>query len=105
MRSAAGTLGLVLCAALAASGCYHVRKWFAPRAAESLAPPVYAERCSTCHGATGRGDGAAGQSLHPAPRDFADPGWQRATSDAQIRAAIHGGGAARGLSPLMPAQP
>ena len=95
-----GSLGL-----LAAPGCYHVRKWFAPRAAESLAPRVYSERCSTCHGATGLGDGPAGQSLAPRARDFTDARWQRATSDDQIRATIQGGGAARGLSPLMPAQP
>jgi mono/diheme cytochrome c family protein len=98
---------LVLClgALGAGPGCYHVRKWFTARTAESVAPRLYAERCSTCHGPAGRGDGPAGQSLSPRPRDFADARWQRATSDADIRNAIHGGGGARGLSPLMPAQP
>lgn len=84
-----------------APACYH----FAPRRAEAAAPALYAERCSTCHGPTGRGDGLGGQSLDPKPRDFATPAWQASVSDARIGETIHAGGAAMGLSPLMPAQP
>ena len=96
------SIGLALLGSL---GCYHVRSWFAPKRAEATAPALYAERCSTCHGPAGRGDGAAGQSLSPRPRDFANAAWQRAASDAHIRDTIHGGGGSVGLSALMPAQP
>ena len=95
-------LGLALLGFL---GCYHVRSLFAPKRAEATAPALYAERCSTCHGPTGRGDGPAGQSLSPRPRDFASAAWQRATSNAHIRDTVHGGGGSVGLSVLMPAQP
>ncbi len=94
-------LALSLAAVL---GCYHLRQ-VSFTSGESVAPPTYTERCSTCHGATGRGDGLAGQSLDPRPRDFASPEWQAHTTDARIEAVIRGGGAAVGLSPLMPAQP
>ena len=92
---------LALASGLATSACYH----FAPRRAEASAPKLYAERCSTCHGPTGRGDGLGGQSLDPKPRDFASKTWQASISDARIEQTIHAGGAAMGLSPLMPAQP
>src|SRR5262245_45263321 len=92
---------LALFAVLALGACYH----FAPRRAEAGAPKLYAERCSTCHGPRGRGDGLGGEALHPPPRDFANRAWQASISDAEIRETIHAGGAARGLSALMPAQP
>lgn len=31
---------------------------------------IYAANCSTCHGATGAGDGAAGKSLSPPPANL-----------------------------------
>jgi len=97
---------LALAFALALSfGCYHVRSLLAPERAEATAPKLYAERCSSCHGPAGRGDGPAGQSLDPRPRDFASAAWQAATTDAHIRDTIHGGGASVGLSSFMPAQP
>ncbi|MDE3032760.1 MAG: cytochrome c [Acidobacteriota bacterium] len=37
---------------------------------------LFAENCATCHGPDGRGDGAAGASLNPKPRNFTQPtGW------------------------------
>jgi mono/diheme cytochrome c family protein len=86
-------------------GCYH----FAQLAhavksrRDSAAPSVYAERCSSCHGDEGRGDGLAGRSLDPAPRDFTDPVWQAGASDERIRSVIRRGGAASGLSASMAA--
>jgi cytochrome c551/c552 len=73
--------------------------------AAEACPPTYEARCVTCHGPHGRADGIAGLSLHPRPRDFADPAWQRATDDLRIRDVIHDGGFAHGLSASMPAQP
>jgi mono/diheme cytochrome c family protein len=93
-------------AALSAAllGCYHVAQLEAlVRADEGQA--LYLERCSTCHGEAGRGDGLGGRGLAPAPRDFTDAAWQEAATDERIRLVIRGGGAAAGLSPAMAAHP
>lgn len=44
----------------------------APRRAPDLvrAATLYESQCAACHGATGRGDGAAGRTLDPAPSNF-----------------------------------
>ena len=33
---------------------------------------LYAQSCATCHGAEGKGDGAAGKGLNPKPRNFTE---------------------------------
>jgi len=91
-------------AVVVASGCYHVAQLQA-RFARTSAPALYAERCSTCHGPKGRGDGLGGEGLDPKPRDFTSRAWQASTSDERIGETIHRGGAALGLSAAMPAQP
>jgi mono/diheme cytochrome c family protein len=92
---------IALAAALA--GCYHVGQLVHLVSArrDARAPAIYADRCSTCHGDAGRGDGPAGRSLDPRSRDFADPRWQSSTSDERIRTVIRRGGRAVGLSALM----
>ena len=50
----------------------------------------------------GAGDGPAGQALQPAPRDLSDPEWQKSVTDEHLTTVIKDGGAAAGLSPLMP---
>jgi mono/diheme cytochrome c family protein len=101
VTTASWSLVALLAAVALASACYHL----APRRAEARAPRVYAERCSHCHGAAGRGDGIAGRSLDPRPRDYADAAWQASISDAEIGATIRSGGAATGRSAAMPAHP
>jgi mono/diheme cytochrome c family protein len=66
-------------------------------------PPVYAARCATCHGGSGRGDGPAAAGLTPRPRDFTDPAWRTGRTDLQLADLIRRGGAAQGLSAAMPA--
>lgn len=66
---------------------------------------MYEQRCVTCHGEEGNGKGPAGAGLQPPPRNFTDRAWQAATSDERIHQVISYGGAAVGLSPIMPAQP
>lgn len=44
--------------------------------------------CFTCHGTEGKGDGAAGASFNPRPRNFTDADWQRARTDGEIFWAI-----------------
>jgi mono/diheme cytochrome c family protein len=38
---------------------------------------VFAQNCATCHGAEGRGDGAAGQALNPKPRNLVEGPWKK----------------------------
>ena len=38
---------------------------------------VFAQNCATCHGAEGRGDGAAGQALNPRPRNLVEGPWKK----------------------------
>ncbi len=40
--------------------------------------------CSVCHGDTGRGDGAGGAMLRPAPRDFTDIQFHRGRTDGEL---------------------
>jgi mono/diheme cytochrome c family protein len=63
---------------------------------------VYRHYCLTCHGETGAGDGFNAFNLDPHPRDLSDPGFQKGKTDADLAEAVKRGGAAVGLSPLMP---
>lgn len=69
------------------------------------AKSTYNSMCASCHGATGKGDGATGASFPTKPRNFADTAWQGSVDDATIAKAITGGGAAVGKSPYMPPFP
>lgn len=37
---------------------------------------VYGNVCAVCHGTEGKGDGAAGKSLNPPPRNFVEGKWK-----------------------------
>ena len=76
-----------------------------PPAAAKEADEIYKSRCSLCHGPAGKGDGPAGASLNPKPRDLGDPAWQTSATDEHIEKIILGGGTAVGKSPLMPGNP
>lgn len=69
---------------------------------KAAARKIYAERCATCHGDSGKGDGAGAAALNPKPRSFTDAAWQTKTTDDALRKVIVGGGPAVGMSPLMP---
>jgi len=69
------------------------------------AQQVWEQKCSTCHGAEGRGDGAAGAALNPKPRNFHDRAWQGRVNDDHLKKVIVEGGAAVGLSANMAANP
>lgn len=73
--------------------------------ADAKAAEIFAQRCTPCHGAEGRGDGAASASLNPHPRNFHDADWQKQVTDEHLVQIIKMGGAAVGLSPAMPANP
>lgn len=58
--------------------------------------------CATCHGATGKGDGAAAAALNPKPRNFQDSAYMSKKSDTDLKKIIKEGGPSVGLSPMMP---
>jgi hypothetical protein len=76
-----------------------------PAAATAEADTVWTQRCTTCHGAGGKGDGAASAALTPKPRDFTLAAWQTSVTDEHIEKTILEGGQAVGLSMLMVANP
>lgn len=88
----------------------------APSGAEAPAGPtreelratgreLFLERCATCHGENGDGQGPGAAGLSPKPRDFRDAAWQESVTDQHIEQVVAYGGAAVGLSPIMPAHP
>lgn len=77
----------------------------APRSAAERAQQFFSSRCAACHGPQGRGDGAAAAGLSPRPRDFADRSWHARATDEHLRRLLVGGGAAVGLSAMMPPSP
>ena len=64
---------------------------------------VYVQYCALCHGPEGKGDGSLSANLDPKPRDHTDGTYMNALSDAHLLKVIGEGGAAAGLSPIMPA--
>ncbi len=69
------------------------------------AKEIFAQRCTPCHGASGKGDGAAAAALNPKPRDYTNKEWQASVTDEQLKKVIVAGGAAVGKSAAMPPNP
>ena len=88
---------------LVACGGGDKKKGADPSVAE--ANKIYKERCETCHGPGGKGDGPGAAALDPKPRTFANAAWQNATSDERIKKVIVEGGKANGLSESMAPNP
>jgi mono/diheme cytochrome c family protein len=63
---------------------------------------LYGQFCVTCHGESGKGDGAAAAALNPKPRDRTDKEYMSKMSDDDMLKVIKNGGASVGKSPLMP---
>lgn len=66
---------------------------------------VWTERCVTCHGNDGSGNGPGAAALAVKPRSFTDPKWQASVDDARIKKVIVEGGAANGLNEAMAPNP
>ncbi|MBM4380332.1 MAG: c-type cytochrome [Deltaproteobacteria bacterium] len=62
---------------------------------------TYKTMCSSCHGATGKGDGAASAALNPKPANFQDAARAASVTDEYIYKMIKNGGAANGKSAMM----
>ena len=52
---------------------------------------IYAEKCSVCHGAGGKGDGPGGAALNPKPRDHTNGAYMNARTDDQLLEFIRNG--------------
>jgi mono/diheme cytochrome c family protein len=65
---------------------------------------IYTQRCVTCHGAEGAGDGPVALSLPPEmkPRNLQNGDFKVTKDDVKMKDVIQKGGAAHGLNPLMP---
>lgn len=74
-------------------------------AAQAEAAKIFMQRCSTCHGNSGAGDGPGAADLNPKPRNLQDGAWQTSVDDAYIEKIIKLGGAAVGKSAAMPPNP
>ena len=62
----------------------------------------YDANCVGCHGATGKGDGAAAAALNPKPQDHTNGKVMKALSDKYLFDIIKDGGASQKKSPIMP---
>jgi mono/diheme cytochrome c family protein len=62
----------------------------------------YEQRCVTCHGAEGRGDGPAAPGMLPRPTNLTDRLWHAQVSDEELAKVILEGGPSRGLAGTMP---
>ena len=60
---------------------------------------LFEANCVSCHGAEGKGDGAAGKTLNPPPRNFHDlNGWTNGPSFSNMYKTLHEGITARGMA-------
>ena len=64
---------------------------------------LYTTYCSNCHGASGKGDGLAAESLPDKPADHTDGKFMSQLSDKYLSEIISKGGSGVGKSPFMPA--
>ena len=64
---------------------------------------IYEQYCALCHGPEGKGDGSLSANLDPKPRNHTDGAYMNTLTDAHLLKVVGEGGAAAGLSPIMPA--
>ena len=73
--------------------------------ARAKAHDIFTERCATCHGTDGRGNGPAAANLKPKPIDFHNQNWQKSLTDDVMTKAIIFGGRSVGKSGQMAPNP
>jgi mono/diheme cytochrome c family protein len=64
---------------------------------------IFEANCASCHGAIGKGDGAAAAALNPKPRDLSNYKYMSSRTWKELRDVVALGGANAGMSALMPA--
>ncbi len=68
----------------------------------TLGKETFDNTCASCHGISGMGDGVAAVGLRTKPRNLGDSEYVSNLSDDHLYKVINEGGAAAGLSALMP---
>lgn len=70
------------------------------------AKKIFTERCASCHGDQGAGDGPVGKALPEGskPRNFQTEAFKFAVDAGKFKELLKKGGAGVGLSPIMPPQ-
>lgn len=66
---------------------------------------IWRERCATCHGVDGDGDGPQARHLATKPRALSDRQWKNSVTDEHLRKVIVEGGPAVGLDLAMAPNP
>ena len=87
---------LVIAGAIAFS-IWENRPWSVPESARSMknpiatsaadldsVRPIYRDKCASCHGSTGRGDGHDASRYDPKPTDFTDTRHMSAVTDGEL---------------------
>jgi len=100
-----GTTGGAVPEAASVAAAANTGKTVVTPQAREQADQIFEERCQSCHGPQGHGDGPAAENLKPRPRDFHNRKWQKAVTDAEIAKAIIYGGSSVGLSGEMAPNP
>lgn len=98
-RALALGVGLVAAACFPDSG-----KRIDPQS-RAAAQKIWKERCSTCHGLSGHGDGPQARYLEVKPRKLSDRAWKESVTDEHLRTVIVEGGPAVGLNLAMAPNP
>jgi mono/diheme cytochrome c family protein len=88
---------LLLIAGAIAFSIFENRPWTVPEAAREMknpisptaadldsVRPIYRDKCSSCHGLTGRGDGHDASLYDPKPTDFTDATHMSAVTDGEL---------------------
>ena len=73
--------------------------------AAAEANKIWNERCVTCHGPDGSGNGPGAAALAVKPRSFRDPAWQASVDNERIKKVMVEGGASVGLNEAMAPNP
>ena len=78
-------LALLATISLALLGACDGNKGLDEAAAKAEAEKIWSERCVTCHGTQGAGDGPGAAALVVKPRSFRDPAWQASVDNERIK--------------------
>lgn len=98
-------VGIALAAAVASTACGGSERSANDPQVQREAMDLWRDRCATCHGLDGHGDGPQARYLAVRPRTLSDQKWKRTVTDEHLRTVIVEGGPAVGLNLAMAPNP